>query len=242
MGSEERRFSPGECGRGPEWPFREPDAVILDWTRGRDSRTTRPAVNDANAAAPPDSPRVDERRLEDLLTRYSGLLTATIRRVCPRDLGIDTQDIEQEARVRLWRALSRATDADPAASYIQKVAATSAIDAIRAALARRDRTALADLGNGGEESDDSAEMATGEASPEDRMRRKQLAEAIEASVAELSAARCRAVRLHLWGLSSPEISLLTGWSGTKTRSLISRGLAEVRNSLRKKGVDAHVGS
>lgn len=185
---------------------------------------------------------LEDRRLESLLSRFGGLLQATIRRVCPRDLGIDTQDIEQDARVRLWRALSRATNADLAASYVQKVAATAAIDAIRAALARRDRKALADLGSPNDDSDPSEEIDSGEASPEDLARRREVGEAIESSIAELPQARRRAVRLHLLGLSSPEISRLTGWSGTKTRSLISRGLAELRRKLSEKGVDAHAGS
>ena len=190
------------------------------------------------------SPAV-ERRLEDLLARYGALLAATIRRVCPYDLGIDTQDIEQEARVRLWRALARATDGNLAASYIQKVAATAAIDAIRAARTRWDRMALSDLGSRNEDQAGSGagvELDSGQASPEDLTRRRQVGKAIESSISDLSHARSRAVRLHLWGLSSPEISRLTGWSPTKTRSLISRGLAQLRRRLSEQGVDAHAGT
>lgn len=210
---------------------------------------------------PPPRPPDDrsDRRLEELLERYGRLLSATLRRVCPRDLGIDTQDLEQEARVRLWRTLSRtgtgdrsadATESTPNPSYIYKVATSVAIDAIRAATARRDRLALP--GGGGSSAGSGADDAPGlEArepaeppgrSPEDRARRRQVASAIEAGLAQLPAARQRAVRLHLWGLSSPEISRRTGWSETKTRSLISRGLAELRRRLTERGVDRDAGS
>ncbi len=188
-----------------------------------------------------DSPS-DDRRLEELLARYGGLLAATIRRACPRDLGIDTQDIEQDARLRLWRALSRATEEGLGASYVRKVAATAAIDAIRAALARRDRKALADLGSVDEDGEIGPELKSADATPEELARRRQVSESIASAIDALSPARRRAVRLHLFGLSSPEISGLTGWSGTKARSLISRGLAEVRRTLAEKGVDRYGGT
>lgn len=187
----------------------------------------------------------DDPKLASLLERFGGLLSATIRRAVPSDLGIDTQDVEQDARIRLWRALGRATEAELGASYVKRVAATAAIDAIRAALARRDRRSLDEHapGSDGEEGATKAEetAATGP-SPEEAARRRELGSTIVAAIGELGGDRRRAVRLHLYGLSSPEIGRLTGWSETKTRTLISRGLAELRGRLSEKGVDAHAGS
>lgn len=204
-------------------------------------KSLRGLRNDPEAA-----PVALDRRLQDLLTRFGGLLGATIRRMLPRDLGIDTQDIEQEARIRLWKALGRATEGELAPSYVQKVAATATIDAIRGALARRDRKAIEDLGgerDGGEGMSGAAgvELESVAASPEDLARRRDVGAAIESSLSELGAPRRRAVRLHLFGLSAPEIARLTGWSATKTRTLISRGLADLRTKLNEKGVRADDG-
>jgi RNA polymerase sigma-70 factor (ECF subfamily) len=186
---------------------------------------------------------VDDRKLEALLERFGGLLSATIRRACPRDLGIDTQDIEQEARVRLWRALGRATDAELGASYVKRVAATATIDAIRAALARRDRRTV-DFAGTDEESPAAqgiAEPVTA-SSPEDERRRRETEAQIAAGLDALSPDRRRAVKLHLYGLTSPEIGRATGWTETKARTLISRGLAELRQILSEKGLNADAGS
>lgn len=79
-------------------------------------------------------------------------------------------------------------------------------------------------------------------SPEEQARRRELATAIDAALDELPAARQRAVRLHLLGLGSPEIADLTGWSRTKSRSLISRGLRDLRSALASRGIDQDAGS
>jgi RNA polymerase sigma-70 factor (ECF subfamily) len=221
-------------GGGPPRP--------LGWTTSGEWRRTASSLGESEAEPPLLRVASDERRLEDLLARFGGLLRATIRRICPPDLGIDTQDIEQEARVRLWKALGRATESEIVASYVQKVAATSTIDAIRAALARRDRKPLADLESDADDGGAATEIDSKEATPEDLARRREVGAAIEAAVAALSPRRRRAVRLHLYGLSSPEVARLTGWSETKIRSLVSRGLAEVRRELGRKGVDVRAGN
>ena len=187
--------------------------------------------------APPD-----HRRLEEALARFGRLLEATVRRTCPRDLGIDTADVLQDARMRLWRFLERATASELSASYVYRVAASAAIDATRSVVARReDRMAI--LAGGGGDSEEGAldPPADVRQSPELLARGREVARAIESALGELSPPRERAVRLHLIGLSSPEISRLTGWSETKTRSLISRGLRDLRARLNERGIEHDVG-
>ncbi len=50
--------------------------------------------------------------------------------------GIDPADVEQEVRIRLWRALERDRSGAFAASYIQRVVASTVIDALRRAEVR----------------------------------------------------------------------------------------------------------
>ena len=48
-----------------------------------------------------------EERFERLMERYATLLHSVVAQHCPHRLGVEATEIEQEARVRLWRALGR---------------------------------------------------------------------------------------------------------------------------------------
>jgi len=52
----------------------------------------------------------------------------------------------------------------------------------------------------------------------------------------LPAARQAAVRLHLAGYARMEIADLMHWSEGRTRNLLSRGLAELRERLAEQGI------
>lgn len=55
------------------------------------------------------SERVSESTIEvqfnAILDEYGQFLHNAVLRLCPKDVGIQISDIEQEARIRLWRAL-----------------------------------------------------------------------------------------------------------------------------------------
>src|SRR6185369_11886976 len=72
--------------------------------------------------------RDEDARLEALLAEYGRRLRALLLRLCPPDLRKDLDDIEQEARVRLWRALSRERNVIDVASYLRRVATSVTID------------------------------------------------------------------------------------------------------------------
>lgn len=176
--------------------------------------------------------------LEFLLERYSGLLRSLIRRHCPRDLGIQIGDVEQEARLRLWRALAREKEILDPASYIHRIAVTATIDAVRRVRARREDQ----LRTAGSTEDD--EMIAGEEtvideaqSPQADAERRELMETIARVVDSLAGNRRRAVELHLQGLTLPEIAMLLGWSEAKVRNLVYRGLDDLRDALRREGIE-----
>lgn len=197
----------------------------------------------------PDSPRPPEHEiaLEALLHQYGRLLRSTIRRLCPRHLGIEFDDIEQEARLRLWRALSAATEITHPASYIYRAAASATLDAIRRVLARREDPLDLDSGSargasgepiGGAETRGSLERPSASVAPvaHERLRLREAAAALE----QLPADQRRAVGLHLRGFTPPEIAALLAWSEPKARSTVYRGLAALRTQLggRKERGDA----
>src|SRR6185295_17022168 len=179
-------------------------------------------------AAEPDA------RLHELLQRYGAFLRRTIATVCPRELGLSCEDIEQEARIALWTALKREREIQFPGSYIYRVAVSAAIRAIRRAKARREEP----LPEEGEASAPTHVLRSSpDASPHTLAEGQELKRQIEVALAELSENRRLAVRLHLQGLTTLEIGQLRGWSEPKARNLVHRGLKDLRQSLRALGIE-----
>lgn len=177
-----------------------------------------------------DPPGSAAARLGEWLDRHGLMLRRTIVHLCPRDLGLDFDDLEQEARLRLWRALERAIEIRFPASYLYRLAASVTLDAIRQATARRERfTESLAAGDG----DEPPERAAAErlADPAALAERRLELRRAQGALAALAPDRRRAVGLHLQGFTPGEIAELAGWSESKARSLVYRGLNEMRGEL-----------
>jgi RNA polymerase sigma-70 factor (ECF subfamily) len=131
--------------------------------------------------------------------------------------------------VRLWRALRRERAVRDPTSYIFRVAATAAIDAIRQVRARREAP-IADR------EDDmpgaAAEPIEPRPSPEQGAIQHEAVERAYVAIDNLPENRRQAVRLHLNGFTSEEIAGILGWTEAKARNLVSRGLQQARDQLR----------
>lgn len=172
--------------------------------------------------------------LEKLLREHGHVLRAAIRRICTRASGVAMEDVEQEARMRLWRALARERKIDNPASYMYRVAATSAIDAMRRRKAEREEPWEQDEGDG--KGGPARTIAAGDPSPERTAAARDLVEHVEGALARLSESRALAVRLHLQGLGSQEIATALGWTEPRARNLVHRGLKELRGHLSARGI------
>jgi RNA polymerase sigma-70 factor (ECF subfamily) len=178
-----------------------------------------------------------DQRFERLLQRYAALLRGVIAQHCPRDLGLDVIDIEQDARLRLWRALEREKELTDPASYIHRIAVTATIDAVRRVLARREDQLSTEVAD---DDDVNHVMTIAEdpsKAPDAVTARHELMQRIAAAVASLPDNRRRAVELHLQGLSLMEIAELLGWTEAKARNLVYRGMDDLRDALRREGID-----
>jgi RNA polymerase sigma-70 factor (ECF subfamily) len=184
---------------------------------------------------PPGEEAAIEARWQALVEEYGRFLRRTIVRLCPRDMGLDFDDIEQEARLRLWHALRNEREITSPASYLYRIAATATVDAIRRVKARREEP----LSLPGD--DDAAPEAQRELASlvdtVDGADRRLLVRQVEEALCRLPASRRRAVGLHLQGYTTAEIGQLLEWSEPKARNLVYRGLAELRERLREAGVD-----
>ena len=181
-----------------------------------------------------------EAEFNAILEKYGGFLRQTIARVCPKDLGIQFDDIEQDARLRLWRAIEAEREINFHGSYIYKIVVSVTINAIRRAKARREeQLRLAEDC----EDENAAEVkpiipaAGAENSPEAQAEREELLRKVEEAMARLPESRRMAVGLHLQGMTTDEIADLMGWSEPKARNLVYRGLKDLRGKLRSAGIE-----
>ena len=151
-----------------------------------------------------------EARFNSVVEEYGSFLRSSIVRLCPKDLGLQFSDIEQEARLKLWRALQSEREIRDLASYLYRIAATTTIDAVRRVKARREEQfpALEDEG-GGEVNRIEADP---ESSPERIAGRRELARKLDDALMRVAEDRRRAVALYLEGMTSHETATLMGWS------------------------------
>jgi RNA polymerase sigma-70 factor (ECF subfamily) len=64
----------------------------------------------------------------------------------------------------------------------------------------------------------------------------ELADRVARAIGEIHASRRPAVRMHLAGYPREEIAKLMGWTEAKTRNLLYRGLADLRERLTAEGI------
>lgn len=176
-----------------------------------------------------------EERFAAVVESFGHFLRQAIARLCPKDLGLGYDDIEQEARLRLWRALESEREIQNLASYLYTIAATSTIDAVRCVQARNEQQ----LETGEAAENEMAIRLTAESnkSPERLAERHELIEKVRSAFAQLPEKRRQAVGLYLRGMSNQEIADLLGWSEPKARNLLYRGLKEMREILHREGIE-----
>lgn len=171
-----------------------------------------------------------QTRLEQLLRQYGAKLQAMLRSHGLDRHGIDIADVEQEVRIRLWRAIERDRSGAFHASYIQRVVASAVIDAVRRAQVR----AADPL----PEDDETAvqQMPEGPVEPDRRARDSERMEVLARCMNEITERRRMPVTLHLQGFSLQEIAEKTDIpSAEAARKLVSRGMDELKSRLRDTG-------
>lgn len=176
-----------------------------------------------------------EARIEAVLERYRSYIAEIVARLAPQKLGVEPAEIEQVTTLRLWRSLRNEREIRNYQSYVYRIAATAALDAIREIKQRMESQLGADELVG--ISEHAALPGSRAVSPERALEDKRLTAAIFEALQHLAENRRRAVKLHLQGFTSQEIAEVCGWSEPKARNLTYRGLTDLRELLKKAGVD-----
>jgi RNA polymerase sigma-70 factor (ECF subfamily) len=189
-------------------------ALLVERTGNRQMSTVSESSRDARVVLDTPAHRALRQQLE-----------WAVRRMCPRSLAADAEDLVQESFIRLLRAHKLDGDAELAPAYLKKVAYSAVIDEIR-----RRRKQLAE--NPAMRVD--VEVAADElvAASSDTA----LGHAIEAGMQSLSDDRRRALTLHLLGYSGTEVATLLGCNVKRADNLTHRGLAQVREYLLRLGL------
>lgn len=174
-------------------------------------------------------------RLSPALERALGTFAGRFRHVCWRYRlsNADADELLQEVRIRLWRAHGAQEQAHEqiagiSASYLHRTAISAAIDLLRRRRARRADQMVA--------IDDEQDDMPGAPGPDQQLAESELAEQVERAIQTIQPSRRPVVRMHLMGHPREEIARLLGWSDAKTRNLLYRGLADLRERLLAQGV------
>jgi RNA polymerase sigma-70 factor (ECF subfamily) len=168
-------------------------------------------------------------RLEALFRAYGAKVQALLMTYGLDKHGIDPADVEQEVRIRLWRALERDRSGAFHASYIQRVVASTVIDALRRAEVRAAEP-LPD------EDDEPGSIGDTPIGPERRAGDSEQMQGLARCLAEIPERRRLPITLHLQGFALQEIADLAGIpSAEAARKLVSRGLEELKSRLRELG-------
>ncbi|MEL7059099.1 MAG: RNA polymerase sigma factor [Acidobacteriota bacterium] len=155
-------------------------------------------------------------------------LVRAVRRLCPRSLADDSEDLVQNALLRVVDAVGRRETTETLrASYLWRAAHSAVVDELR----RRQRRPEHELDP---ERPDPASASPG---PERRASDRQAGVALRACVEALLPDRRRAVSFHLLGHRIAQVAELTGWNQKRAKNLIYRGLADVRRCMAEKGFD-----
>lgn len=178
-----------------------------------------------------------EAVFDTLIEEQGALIRNTIVRLCPKDLGIQFDDVEQEVRLRLWRGIQAERQIHDLPSYIYRIAVTATIDAIRQAKARReDQLRLSGDKDGPPRAHEHLAARRGD-SPDRVAEHRLLIEKIDQVLDSLPVNRRRVVGLHLQGMTTTEIAELMDWTEPKARNLLHRGFKEFRKRLCEAGID-----
>jgi len=165
--------------------------------------------------------------LQRVLRDYGAKLRALIETHGLARYGIDPDDIEQEVRIRLWKALERDQNSVFHALYIHRTVASTVIDALRRRQARPVEAMPED--------EESLALQDTSARPDDMAGGAQYMMVITSCLAELPGQRGQVVALHLQGFRAEEISGLVNVSVDAVRKLLSRGLEQLKLRLTELG-------
>ena len=166
----------------------------------------------------------------ELLERYVPTLQRAVRQNCPQWLAPQADDIVQAALVKIATMRKRSEEKrEFPSSYLWQVVHSVIVDEIRRHRRRRE-----DALN---ETEAHAQIVSTAADPERSMLATATGEGIVDCLQQLPKHRRQAVTLRLLGHSIREVATLLSFPKKRADNLVYRGLAALRECLRRKGLE-----
>ena len=191
-------------------------------------RRPEPEHPSPGAGLPDETPNDVSIALDRIVNRFASLMRRIGRGYRLPDDAID--EAIQDVRIRLWRALATAPDIQRVpATYIHRTTVSAMLDLLRRRAARREAATVPI-------EDRLALLPASPMSPEAGETQRDLEQEVSDAIGTIPETRRAVVRMHLAGYSRGEIASLLGWSEPKTRNLLYRGLDDLRQALRARGI------
>ena len=173
------------------------------------------------------SRKIDSQEFEALLEKFSSSIKASVLRLGLEKRGIDPEDIIQEVKIKIWKKFGHEKNISLYSLYIQRTINSILIDQIRK-MRRQERLILHEK--------EKLLFEEGQA-PENPPPRDVYRGLVGGAADSLLESRRKVVKLFLMDLTIEEISSTLKWSKDKTRNLLYRGLSDLRNTLKERGVE-----
>jgi len=166
------------------------------------------------------------KELEAILEEFSTSIRASLFKYRLASRGIDPDDVLQEIRIKIWKCVQSEKKSARCSSYISRIVNSTLIDFVRKArqaetLAYNEHILLKKQAGGPEAEADGSSL---------RLIVNEAADSLVES-------RRKVIKLFLADLTLEEIARSLNWSRDKTRNLLYRGLSDLKQKLREKGVD-----
>jgi RNA polymerase sigma-70 factor (ECF subfamily) len=168
--------------------------------------------------------------VEAVVSRFGSMVRQVGRRYRLEESDLD--EVMQEVRIRLWRARQTSEQVgEVSTSYVYRTASSAALDVIR-----RRRSRRAAFHQSLDDGDAGVAVAAPAPGPHADLEGSEVAEQVSRAIETIPASRRPVVRMYLAGYPREEIAALMGWTEGKTRNLLYRGLADLRDRLTAMGV------
>ena len=165
--------------------------------------------------------------MEDILKGLSSHIASTLGSLGYQYHGIDRDDLLQEINIKIWKAIrDNGHEIRYLNAYIHRIVYSVFVDEINRINKEKEALdvcgALSKPGNG----------RNGSAAADDEIVRDVLI----GSINRLKKTKQQVIKLRLQGFTLVEIARLNRWPYRKTCSVFYRGLKELKDRLRKKGI------
>lgn len=172
---------------------------------------------------PMDSIDRKEEEFKVIIENFAQFIRIQVHKYNLYRYGLDPEDILQDVKIRIWKLIRDEKIISNYVSYIKKIVNSSVIDQLRKCRREEDlfknekRMHIAER-----------ELAYSKEAARSNTQEEFVGKAVE----RLIDSRRQVIKLYLLNLSIKEIAGYLNWSQDKTRNLLYRGLADLKDLLK----------